>query len=82
MRIATGYTYYLLMYLFTFLFFIHLFIPLSLPQFVFGLALIRFPIFINRFTTVRVAFIHHHLKQIRSVIFVKLYSAYDDIDQQ
>ena len=58
MWILTGYTFYLFNCLLIYLFLIHF------NQFVFGLSLTLFQICINRFTTSRIAFIHHIFKQI------------------
>ena len=74
---------YRLQLLFTYLFicYNYLFIPFSLPQFVLGLSPISFQICINPFTTSRIAFIHHLVKQINycyillsDIVHVMLYT--------
>ena len=76
---------YRLQLLFTYLFicYNYLFIPFSrsLPQFVLGLSPIIFQICINPFTTSRIAFIHHLVKQINycyillsDIVHVMLYT--------
>ena len=79
---------YRLQLLFTYLFicytylFIYLFIPLSPPPFLYWVYLIPFSKCISPFTTSRIAFIHHIVKQINycsillsDIVHVMLYTA-------
>ena len=86
MRIVTSNTYF---FIHLFVYYLHvvicLFIPLSLPQFVFRWYRILFPICIHLFTTSRIAFIHNLMNQISYhthlhfyIFFNKLYCAFDD----
>ena len=77
MRIDTGYSYSLI-YLFVILTYLFLFLFLS---FVLGLSPTIFQICINPFTTSRITFIHHLVKQINcyillsDIVHVMLYTA-------